>query len=235
MIPDPVITKHAGIYVVRDDLIPGGTKRCFADQLIKGHDEVVYASPVYGGAQIAIAHAAKALGVKATIFCAKRKQPHPRTMEAYTAGAKIVQIPNGYLSNVKAKARSYCQQTGASLLPFGLESPVAFDAIARRAAKAQQLLDQKIDTLWAVAGSGVLIRGLQCGIDAFTFVAVQIGRSLKPQDVGSANVIIHPQSFEDNATLPPPFPSCSNYDAKAWEHITAAHAKGVTLFWNVMK
>ena len=136
MIPDPVITKHQNIYVVRDDLIPGGTKRCFADALIRNNDEVVYASPVYGGAQIAIAHAAKSLGVKATIFCAKRKQPHPRTMEAHKAGAKIVQIPNGYLSNVKAKARSYCQQTGAKLLPFGLESEAAFAALAAIASKA---------------------------------------------------------------------------------------------------
>ena len=56
MIPPPVVEELApGVFVVRDDLLLGGTKRCFADQLILGHREVVYASPAYGGAQIAIA------------------------------------------------------------------------------------------------------------------------------------------------------------------------------------
>ena len=107
-IPDPVVQLIDNIYVVRDDFIPGGTKRCFADKLIRNHQEVVYASPAYGGAQIAIAHAAKECNAKATIFCAKRNKPHPRTIEAFKAGAKIVQVPSGYLSNVKAKAKAYC-------------------------------------------------------------------------------------------------------------------------------
>ena len=47
MIADPVVEKIDGIFVVRDDFIKGGTKRCFADKLIYGFDEVVYASPVY--------------------------------------------------------------------------------------------------------------------------------------------------------------------------------------------
>jgi cysteine synthase len=155
MIGLPVIEKIEGVYVVRDDFIPGGTKRCFADSLIKGHAEVVYASPVYGGAQIAIAHAARENGVMATIFCAKRKQPHPRTLEAHRAGAKIVQVPCGYLSNVTAKARQYCERTGAFMLPFGLDSDIAIKAISDRASKAQELVGD-VDQVWCVGGSGVL-------------------------------------------------------------------------------
>jgi hypothetical protein len=60
MIPDPVVEeREPGVFVVRDDLLMGGTKRCYADQLIRGHREVVYASPAYGGAQIAIAWSAR--------------------------------------------------------------------------------------------------------------------------------------------------------------------------------
>lgn len=231
-IPDPVVELIDNIYVVRDDFIPGGTKRCFADKLICGHREVVYASPAYGGAQIAIAHAAAELGVQATIFCAKRKKPHPRTLEAYKAGARIVQVPHGYLSNVKAKASAYCEKTGATLLPFGLETPTAFFAIAQRATQAQKKTDQ-IDQVWCVGGSGVLCRGLQRGIKASSFHVVQIGRKLKPNDVGRAKIYVHPLDFSEDAKFNPPFPSCSNYDAKAWEYVKK-YSSGKVLFWNVM-
>lgn len=233
MIPAPVVEQIDGILVVRDDFIPGGTKRSFADQLIAGRREVVYASPVYGGAQIAISHAARELGTQATIFCAKRNHPHPRTLEAHSAGAKIVQIPHGYLSNVKAKARAYCEQTGARLLPFGLETQTAFEAIAARA-KAAQAQTGEIDQVWCVGGSGVLCRGLQRGIIAKSFHVVQIGRELKAADVGSAKVYEHPLDFAKDAKIKPPFPSCSNYDAKAWEYVKLC-GKGRVLFWNVMK
>ena len=56
MIAEPVVQElEPGVFVVRDDLLVGGTKRCYADHLIRGNREVVYASPAYGGAQIAIA------------------------------------------------------------------------------------------------------------------------------------------------------------------------------------
>jgi len=232
MIQPPVVEKIEGIHVVRDDFIKGGTKRSFADQLILGNTEVVYASPAYGGAQIAIAHAAAELGVQATIFCAKRNKPHPRTLEAYKAGARIVQIPHGYLSNVKAKASAYCQKTGATLLPFGLETSTAFSAIAQRAKQAQEQID-RIDQVWCVGGSGVLCRGLQRGIKASSFHVVQIGRELKSNDVGRAKIYVHPLDFSENAKVNPPFPSCSNYDAKAWEYVKK-YSSGKVLFWNVM-
>lgn len=229
---EPVIKKHEGVLVVRDDYIPGGSKRRFVDRLMVGAAEVVYASPVYGGAQIAIAHAASELGIKATIFCAKRQVPHPRTLEAYKAGAKIVQVPTGYLSNVKAKAQAYCNMTGAAMLPFGLNDPTAIDAIAV-AARGVQATIGKIDQVWCVGGSGVFCRGLQQGLEAKAFHVVQVGRELKAEDVGRAKVWVHPLDFAKDAKIKPPFPSCSNYDAKAWELIKT-QASGKILFWNVM-
>lgn len=234
MIPDPVVEEfRPGIFVVRDDLVPGGTKRCFADKLIRGHREVVYASPAYGGAQIAIAHAARETGSQATIFVAKRKTPHARTLEAFAAGAKIVQVPTGYLSNVQAKAKAYAEATGATLLPFGLETPTAFEAIAARARIAAKGLG-RLDQVWCVGGSGVLTRGLQSGFDAAEFFVVQVGRALKPQDVRRAKIIPAGIDFEKDARNPPPFPSCSNYDAKGWEPFIK-HGKGRRLFWNVAR
>ncbi len=230
-LPPPVTKEHDGILVVRDDLIAGGSKRRFVDRLIVGKSEVVYASPCYGGAQIAIAHAAREIGARATIFVAKRKNPHPRTIEAKNAGARIMQVPYGYLSNVQAKARAYCEMTGAYLLPFGLESPEMIAAIAGGAAGLNL---PKLDQVWCVAGSGVLARSLRIGLpDARSFHIVRVGKALSAEAINGAIVHEYPLPFDRDAKIKPPFPSCSNYDAKAWEFIVK-YRKGTVLFWNVM-
>jgi hypothetical protein len=232
VIPPPVVEEiQPGVFVVRDDLIQGGTKRCYVDAMIRGCREVVYASPAYGGAQIAIACAAKAQGASATIFVAKRKAPHARTMEAKANGAKVVQVSTGYLSNVQAKARAYAESVGATLLPFGLETPAATQAIANRARVVASAVGM-LDEVWCVAGSGVIARGLQAGFEARRFVCVQVGRELRPRDRGCASVVVCPQPFEADAKSPPPFPSCSNYDAKGWQPFIF-DGIGKRLFWNV--
>lgn len=114
---------HHGIAVVRDDLFPGGTKARFIAQVFDGVQEAVYASPPERGAQTAIATVARRLGKRATIFVAARTRPHPRTLEAARLGAKVVPISPGYLSVVQSRAREYCRNTGASLIPFGAEFP----------------------------------------------------------------------------------------------------------------
>ncbi len=223
--PAPVIEEYSGILVVRDDLIPGGTKRRVLDPLLVGADEFVYASPAYGYAQVALAYACAELGLRSTIFTAKRKEPHARTQEARRAGAKIVMVPTGYLSNVQAKARAYAQASGAYLFPFGFDTPAFVDALAAVAA-AMPITPQEV---WTVAGSGVLSRALQWAWPRATFYAVQVG--IEPQ-AGRARVYVAPEKFEDDAKERPPFPSCSNYDAKAWRYIKRQASPGA-LFWNV--
>lgn len=90
--------EHEGVLVVRDDLFPGGTKARFLGLLFDGAEEVVYASPAEGGAQVALATVARTLSKRATIFVARRAKPHPRTLEAAKLGAKIFSITPGYLS-----------------------------------------------------------------------------------------------------------------------------------------
>lgn len=136
--PEPVIETHEGIIVVRDDLIAGGTKVRALPVLFNGAEEYVYASPVYGYAQIALAHCAASHGKKALIFCARRKEKHPRTLEAYNAGANVFQVDCGYMSVVKAKAKEYCRQSGACLLPFGLDNPAFINALSAVAARLQR-------------------------------------------------------------------------------------------------
>ena len=99
------------------------SKARFIAQVFDGVQEAVYASPPEGGAQTAIATVARRLGKRATIFVAARTRPHPRTLEAARHGAKVVPISPGYLSVVQSRAREYCRNTGASLIPFAKRGP----------------------------------------------------------------------------------------------------------------
>lgn len=221
----PVIIEHDGILVVRDDLQLGGTKARVVGRFLQGADEFVYASPVYGYAQIALAHTCAQSGKQATIFVAKRNQLHPRTVEAKRAGARIVQIPHGYLSNVQAKARAYAEAVNARLLPFGLDFPEMLLALAE-VARSLSVVPAEV---WTVAGSGTLSRALQLAWPKARFFAVQVGAT---PNAGAATVLKAPESFEGDAKMRPPFPSCSNYDAKAWRFIRQQARPGA-LFWNV--
>lgn len=225
-VPPPVVEKHGNVWVVRDDLVPGGTKERVLSVLFDDkHEEYVYASPVQGYAQLALAYCCKRWGKKATVFCAARRERHPLTRAVITAGAKVVEVgPCGYLSVVTRRARDYCAETGAKLLPFGLSTPEikqAISTIARKIAEPKEV--------WSVASSGTLTLALQDAWPNAMFHAVRVGAV---RDVGRAKVWQAPERYEQNARQPPPFPSCPNYDAKAWQFIRQ-HAKPGALFWNV--
>lgn len=228
-LPPPIVEEHGGILVVRDDLLPGGTKARYLTDLFTRYDEVVYATPAYGGAQLALAYCAKVTGKKATLFVAKRSIPHARTLEARRVGARVFQVPNGYLSNVQSKAKRYCQDKGAFYLEFGGESQEALNLIGEAAANVWDTYGP-FDQVWTAAGSGVLTRGLQLGMGG-DFYAVQIGREVDRP--GRAQVIKHPLPFEKELQIKTPFPSCPNYDRKAWD-ICKRSSKGRVLFWNVL-
>lgn len=224
-LPNPVIEQRDQLLVVRDDLIAGGSKVRALPALLIGSREFVYASPASGYAQIALAIAAKRAGVRATVFVAARKALHQRTLTAQREGAGIVQVANGYMTVVKARARDYCAVSGARLLPFGFDTPTFIEALANVA----RSLNISPPEIWSVAGSGVLSRALQLAWPLAAIHAVRIGA-----EPIAGRAILHqaPERFEDAALIPPPFQSCSTYDAKAWRFIQA-EAKPGALFWNV--
>lgn len=225
----PIVKLHAGVHVVRDDLFLGGTKARFLPVLFEAADEVVYASPCEGGAQTALAHTAAKLGKRATIFIAKRKKPHDRALEAKRMGAKVMQVPCGYLNVVQARAREYCERTGALLAPFGVNLPEALETIAA-AARACGILP---DEVWCASGSGVLARSLALAWPNARRHVVQVGRTLSQSDVAGATIHVAPIPFSKALKAAPPFPSCPHYDAKAWQICQARKGPGTILFWNV--
>lgn len=222
----PTIEKHEGILVVREDLIPGGTKARAIPVLFNGAQEYVYASPVFGYAQIALAHAASQNGKKALIFCARRSIKHPNTIAAYQAGANVFQVDCGYMTVVTARAKEYCDRTPtAKLLPFGLDDPAFIAELTRQA----RSLPVKPKEVWCAAGSGVLSRALGAAWPKARINAVRVGAE---PNVGNAALWSAPEKYEQPAQIKPPFPSCVNYDAKVWRFVKA-HANPGALFWNL--
>jgi hypothetical protein len=231
----PVVEMHQGVHVVRDDLIPGGTKARYFEHLFQVHDHVVYASPTFGGAQLGLAYAAREAGKKTTIFVPQRKQPHPRTVEARAAGARVFLVPAGRLNVVQARARLFAKDHGAFLLPFGGDSPEARLAIAEAARTVDGCVGP-FDEIWCAAGSGTLTRGLQEAFPGAEHFAVRVGT---PPKAGKAHVLDSGLPFEVEEKQAPPFPSCPNYDAKAWRvmqrQIDGTPQRGQRrLFWNVV-
>ena len=92
---DYTIEKHNGIHVLRDDLLPGGSKSRFLPYLIEGANEVVFGGPFCGGAPLCLAVIGKAMGIKITLFYAKRKVLHRNQKIAIEHGATIYQVPYG--------------------------------------------------------------------------------------------------------------------------------------------
>jgi hypothetical protein len=142
-------------------------------------------------------------------------------------GARILQIPNGYLSVVQARARDYCAANpSAKLLPFGLADPVFVDALAE-IARALPVVPTEV---WTAVGSGTLTNALQYAWPRAQFFGVAVGAV--PKFTGKARIYAAPEAYEQPAQEPPPFPSCGNYDAKVWRFIKQRAQPGA-LFWNV--
>lgn len=234
-----------GILVVRDDLLPGGTKSRAINALLKDTGpHITYASPAYGYAQVALAHGCRATGRQAHIFTAARKRPHPRTLEAQAAGATIHYISPGYLSQTQARAREFAQATGGTALPFGFDTIPFRVALAAAIREAIAVASTRLDSpharsaltvltdpeeVWVAAGSGTLTRTLQEVWPAAEHHAVMVGRH---PDAGNATIHAALEPFERDAQEPPPIPSTSNFDAKAWRFVRDRTTRRI-LWWNV--
>jgi len=226
------IEEHEGILVLRDDLLPGGTKSVLMPKLIGDAAEYVYATPVYGAFQIALANYCKSKGIKATIFCARRKNKHPNTITAKQAGATIVEVDHGYLSVVEKKAKDHCERTGAVKLVFGAKTPEAIKIISERCKAVIKEIGKEPDEIWCAVGSGTLVEGILAATKTAKVFGVVVGIDYK-NDHPRLNLIKYRKPFDKVSNYKAPFPSMANYDLKAWEMCDTLSKSENCLFWNV--
>lgn len=227
----PVLERHGKFFVVRDDLLYGGTKCRMLYDLLAEHDNDVwaYASPAQGYAQIAIAICCAMVRKKAVIYVAKSETLHPLTKMAFDFGAEIRMVPMGFLSNVTAKTKRYVQQhDNARLVPFGGDSQLAINALAQSAAGLEFVPKH----VWSICSTGTLSRGLQRAWPKAQHNGVMVGHIPSAVQRGNCNVYIAPEQYTQKAKVIPPFPSAYNYDAKVWRFLQEFGKKD-SLFWNV--
>ena len=213
-----------GVTVVRDDLIEGGTKRPALAEVLPAWKESEFAFPASssGIGQLALALAARDVGKQATLFVAQRGELTKETKAARAAGANIVQVPNGRYSVVQKEARDYAAKRGALYLPPGFDHPDFAEAVTERA----RLLNMEPTTVVVTVSSGTLCRALQHAWPSASFVAVKVG--MRPRLEANAVVVKADEEYTQIARMPPPFPSASYQDAKAWRYCQAGW-----LFWNI--
>lgn len=234
------IQTYGTITVVRDDLLPGGTKSILMPFLVGDAQECVYASPVFGGFQIALSAYMQKLGRKATIVCAKRKERHPNTMKCLELGANVIELATGYLTVLEKRAREYAEKEGALKLEFGAHSPECIKIIAERVSSVFRLMQGYPDEIWCAVGSGTLIESIAEAIPKENtkthIMGVVIGKRYTTYNP-RIGTFYYPKPFETASKYPVPFPSMPNYDLKAWE-ICSIHQKMKPdknlLFWNVL-
>lgn len=224
------IQEWTGFYVLRDDRLPGGTKRRALEPLLRPGREYVFAGPQEGFAQLALAYAATAVGAEAVSFVAARDKRHENVDRTEAAGGRIVEVRPGHLTVVRARARAYCELTGAELFPLSFAFPGFEDALAE--SLAPLIGEVEPSQVWCAAGTGLLTRALQRVFPRAEHFAVQVGRELAPGAAGDAQLLVAPERFSQAARMPPPFPSARHYDAKVWQFFNP-RAQAGALFWNV--
>lgn len=228
----PVHTeKHKGIIVVRDDILPGGSKACLMPHIIDTRCRYVYASPVYGGFQIALA---AYLGNAATIFCAKRKEKHQNTLLVEQYGAQVIEVSVGYLTVCEKRAKDFAYKNGAIKLEFGAKSEIARRVLTERVKKVINAFPAEPVEIWCALGSGLLTESIIQATKTAIICAVQVGADYKGEH-SRLRKYIYPKAFDKASSYPCPFPSMPNYDRKAWEFCCEHKTdKGHVLFWNVL-
>lgn len=225
-LPSPILETHDGIKVVRDDLLPGGTKaRIFRDLISRSKaDEFVYAGPGFGAAQIALAAVAYQLCRQATLFVPLRAERTRYTAEAARYGARIIEVRPGYLSVLQSRAKAYAIERGAELVPFGGGQSGAIT----RAAETLQIAPK---TVWCAGGSGTLAKSLKAAWPGAELHIVKVGRDL-PQ-ISDATIHEAGVPFATGERPAAPFPLHPNYEAKAWRLLQTSRPARDVLFWNV--
>jgi threonine dehydratase len=228
-----VLEKHFGINVLRDDLLIGGTKSILMPSIIGDDLEFVYASPVYGGFQIALSAYCQRINKKATIFCAKRKVMHPNTLKCIEYGAKIVEVPYGYLSLVEKNARDYCLLTGAKKLTFGVNTIQNKIIIANRMKEVIKQLGKEPEEIWCAIGSGTLIDSILLATKKAKIFGVQVGAEYTKKHERLI-ILKYPKSFDKVSNFVAGFSSMPNYDLKAFELCVKNKQSKDVFFWNVL-
>jgi hypothetical protein len=212
------IAAHDRFFVLRDDLLPGGTKyRGLINFLETIPDkEIAYAGTVMGYGALALAHACNTLGKTAHIVIAG-ESTHPMIERLGVAGARLHLSPRATIERLHEQAKTL----NARCLPPGFATPEFEMSLA------ESLRSVDVSTypeIWSVAVTGTVSNALRRAFPDKIIRTVSVVKSTQ----GDYQA---PEKYHQSAKSPPPWPACPHTDAKLWQS-AQKHATPGTLLWN---
>jgi hypothetical protein len=233
-----IIEYNNNKFLVYDDSkIIGGTKSRLLNKLLPKikKNEIIYAGPSSGLAQVALAYNAKLHHKKATIFLSSYDKDKPELVnQAKKYEAKIIYPKRPVLKIVQKIAEKYAsKKSNRLLLPFGLRNEQNFK-LFREALLEVAASEPKPKRLWLVAGSGFLLDVLHSIWPETEFMVVQVGKKVWPDQLENKKhqLFIAPEGFTETAKSQPSYDTVPWYDAKLWQFFIKYNQKGDCI-WNV--
>lgn len=244
IIRDIVHPNGFNLKVIDESHLVGGSKqRIIAQKLSDNQDiinEIVYAGPKGGYAQLAISYCCKLLGKRATIFVdAGSRDYAPLTENAKLLGGNIkyfdTRVNEKRLAYIQRKAEQYAlENKHRYMVPFGLFDADSIQLYSTVFAPLKKMLDPPPKRLWIVAGSGLLFSVLGKLFPTTKLMIVQVGKKIWPEQLKDFNceLFISKVPFAMNIPEPhPPYDSLLNYDAKVWPFVLT-HGQPDDVIWN---
>lgn len=241
--PPMVITKYKynnmNFSVFRDDALMAGTKqRAIVDVLQRiNKKKFIYAGPIQGFAQIALAYGARLTHKTAVLFLTKK---YPRTNATQFAlsfnSVELHEIENGYLKKLQEHAEKYHKENPDSyLLSFGCGEKTYTDILKKNMREA---IPKNISParIWIVAGSATVLNILYKIFPKTYFLVVQVGKKIWDDqlDLKRTTLFISDEKYIEPARELPPYPTVATYDGKLWTFFKK-HGKSGDYIYNIAK
>lgn len=252
--PAPMVSevhvKGRKLFIVRDDLLEGGTKQRAAipyvnSCVLSGRHHFVYASPFSGFAQVALAHACQALNVACTLFCERDNSGgiHDFSLMAKSYGAKVILCSN--LSEAHSRSLDFCfNDHRKMLIPLGFNDDLFRDILESELKRHwSKLWDSgRYSELWLPIGSGTLLGVFKKVVDPQTKIFAVNVNVLKESDERIRRIRTDPKvgyirykkEFHERSDVATPVPSNEYYDSKVFD-IFKSEASDRALWWNVAR
>lgn len=248
LVTKQIVVDDRRFNVVRDDELVGGTKQRMLGKIMLSttYKEYVYAGPVYGYAQVALAYAAKLLNRIGVLFLETKEPRWNLTKLALKYKPKLFEVGKfANLKKVQNAAKNYVidmnKKNGndyAYLIPFGLNSKEFINILADQIKNAlpNNLRKNPPKRFWLVAGSATLLNALYIVFPKTFFSIIQVGKTVWEDqlDLTRTDHYVSDEKFYNVAKEQPPYETVSTYDAKAWKYINKFGMDG-DYIWNVGK
>ena len=233
--------------VVRDDLLPAGSKQRVMQDIFKSHPGgLIYPGPANGFAQVALALGAKEFNSKVVILIPKMRPLTAQTILAAQLGAEIIEFEgdNAKLANMRTAAEKIINKDNNNnkiklyMPKLGFAGDEFKNAFISALKESLDLDRAGVYSFWVVGGSGTLALTLLDMFQNSKVNVVQVGKQIDWyfKDNLWAKLYIANEGFYEAAKDPPPYPSVSNYDAKVWQFAKKAiieQNETPTIIWNV--